>query len=82
MAIPTRINTGRIVQATSISVLCVVLDGTGLALALNLTMMATSSPRTNSVMTVMIQNRMLWNQAMSSITGVAASCRPYLQGSG
>ncbi len=70
------------VQATSISVLWVVFDGTGLALALNLTTTITSSASTNSVMTVMIQNRILWNQAMSSITGVTASCRPYLQGSG
>ena len=82
MAMATRISTGMIVQATSISVLWVVFDGTGFALALNLTMTITSSASTNSVMTVISQNRKVWNQAMSSITGVTASCRPNFQGSG
>jgi hypothetical protein len=33
MAMPTRISTGTSVQITSMKVLCVVLDGTGFALA-------------------------------------------------
>src|SRR5712672_1364369 len=81
-AIPTRISTGMMVQATSISVLCVVLEGTGLALALNFTATIASSASTNSVMMVMSQNRKLWNQMMFSITGVAASCSVYSQGAG
>src|SRR3954468_25091938 len=80
--IPTRISTGTSVHATSISVLWVVRDGTGLALALNFTTTVTSSASTNSVMTVMIQSSMLWNQAMLSITGVAAPCSVYSQGAG
>ena len=46
---PTRISTGISVQATSIRVLWVVRDGTGLALALNFTTIVISSPSTNSV---------------------------------
>ncbi len=42
------------VHATSIRVLCVVFDGTGLALALNFTITMTSSASTNNVMAVMI----------------------------
>src|SRR6202161_2798518 len=76
----TRISTGIRVQATSIMVLWVVLEGTGLALAVNFTTTMTNSARTNSVMTVMSQNRKLWNQTMFSITGVAASCRLYSHG--
>src|SRR3954454_3753665 len=81
-AMPTRISTGMMVQATSISVLCVVLEGMGFFLALNLTMTMTSSASTNSVMMVISQNRKLWNQMMFSITGVAASCSVYSQGAG
>src|SRR5205823_13697277 len=81
-AMPTRINTGISVQATSISVLWVVREGTGLAFALNFTTTATSSASTNSVMTVMIQSSMLWNQEMLSITGEAASCNVYSHGAG
>src|SRR5450759_5471145 len=71
---PTGISTGSRVQATSIRVLWVVLEGTGLDLALNFTTTITSSARTNSVMTVMSTDRKLWNQTMLSITGEAASC--------
>src|ERR1700704_4746593 len=81
-AMATRISTGMMVQATSISVLCVVLEGTGLALALNFTAMITSNASTNSVMMVMSQNRKLWNQMMFSITGVAASCSFHSHGAG
>src|SRR3954452_20620695 len=81
-AMPTRISTGMMVQATSISVLWVVLDGMGFFLALNFTMTITSSASTNSVMMVISQNRKLWNQMMFSITGVAASCSLYSQGAG
>src|SRR3954469_9169727 len=81
-AMPTRISTGMMVQATSISVLWVVLDGIGLALALNFITTMTSSASTNSVMMVISQNRKLWNQMMFSITGVAASCSVYSQGAG
>ena len=79
---PTRISTGISVQATSIKVLWVVLEGIGFDLALNLITTATRSPRTNSVMTVMSTSRKLWNQVMFSITGVAASCSLYSHGAG
>ena len=52
-AMLTRIRTGIIVHATSIAVLCVVFEGTGLAVALNFTTQIISSARTNSVITVM-----------------------------
>ena len=54
---PTRISTGISVQATSISVLWVVLEGTGLALALNFTTTMTSSASTNSVIMVMMHEQ-------------------------
>src|SRR4051794_23233097 len=79
-AMPTRISTGIRVHATSIRVLWVVLEGIGLALALNLTTTAISNARTNSVMMVMSQNRKLWNQTMLSITGEADSCSVYSHG--
>ena len=67
-AMATRISTGIRVQATSIRVLWVVLEGIGLALALNFTTTMISSTSTNSVMMVMIQTRRVWNQVMLSIT--------------
>ena len=70
------------VQATSISVLCVVLEGIGLALALNFTITMTRSARTNRVMMVISQNRKLWNQVMLSITGLADSCSVISHGLG
>ena len=79
---PTRISTGIRVQATSIRVLWVVLEGTGLDLALNLITTMISSARTNSVMTVISTNRKLWNQVMLSITGVADSCSFNSHGAG
>src|SRR3954447_17390271 len=81
-AIPTRINTGISVQATSIRVLWVVLDGTGLALALNFTTTMTSSTRTNRVIIVMIHTSRVWKLMMFSITGVAASCSVISHGLG
>src|SRR3981081_3340035 len=81
-AMPTRISTGMMVQATSISVLCVVLEGTGLALALNLTATIASRASTNRGMTVISQNRKLWNQVMLSITGLADSCSVISHGLG
>src|SRR5216683_6693999 len=81
-AIETRISTGISVQATSIRVLWVVLDGTGLVLALNFTTTITKSTSTNSVMMVMSQNSTLWNQVICSITGVAAACSLYSHGAG
>ena len=81
-AMPTRISTGIRVQATSIRVLWVVLEGTGLALALNFTTTMTSSASTNSVMMVISQSRKLWNQMMFSITGEPASCSLYSHGAG
>src|SRR5918995_3986006 len=80
--IATRISTGIRVQATSISVLWVVLEGTGLALALNLTTTMTSSTSTNSVMRVMIQTSQVWNEVIVSITGEADSCRVHSHGAG
>ena len=59
-----------------------VLEGTGLALALNFTTTVISSARTNSVITVMRQSRKSWNQMMLSITGVADSCRLNSHGDG
>src|SRR6266404_9970572 len=79
-AMPTKISTGISVQATSIRVLCVVLEGTGLDLALNFTTTMISSARTNSVMTVISTSRKLWNQVMFSITGDADSCSLYSHG--
>src|ERR1700692_560661 len=78
----TRISTGIRVHATSIRVLWVVLEGTGLALALNFTTTMTSSTRTNSVMAVMSTSRKSWNQVMLSITGVADSCSLNSHGAG
>ena len=78
----TRISTGIRVQATSIRVLWVVREGTGLARALNLTTTVTSSASTNSVMTVMIQSSALWKRVMLSMTGVAAPCSLYSHGAG
>ena len=54
---PTRISTGIRVQATSIRVLWVVLEGTGLALALNFITTVISRASTNSVMMVMIHQQ-------------------------
>ena len=68
-AMPTRISTGTSVQATSISVLWVVRDGTGLAFELNFTTTTTSSASTNSVMTMISTDKKSWNQTMLSITG-------------
>ena len=79
---PTRISTGISVQATSISVLCVVLEGTGLALALNFITTTTRSASTNSVISVISTNRKLWNQTMFSITGEAAGCSVISHGCG
>ena len=52
-AIAVRITTGISVQATSSSVLCVVLVGTGLAFALKRKITISSSTRTNNVIAVM-----------------------------
>src|SRR6478752_5716676 len=79
---PTRISTGISVQATSISVLWVVRDGTGLAFALNLTTTITSSASTKSVISVIRTNRKLWNQTMLSITGEADGCSVHSHGEG
>ena len=78
----TRISTGISVQATSISVLWVVLEGTGLALALNFTTTMTKSASTNRVISVMITSSRLWKLMMFSITGVAASCSVISHGLG
>src|SRR5215212_5304338 len=81
-AITTRMTTGITVQATSSSVLCVVRDGVGLALALNLTITTNSSARTNTVSAMMIQRTKLWNQVMSSIEGAADCWKPICHGVG
>ena len=78
----TRISTGISVQATSIRVLWVVREGTGLVLALNLTTTMTSSASTNSVMMVMVPSSQLWKVVMKSITSVADSCSVYSHGAG
>src|SRR6476659_6021529 len=80
--IPTRISTGTSVQATSISVLCVVRDGTGLAFALNFMTTITSNARTNSVISVISTNRKLWNQTILSITGEADCWSVHSHGAG
>src|SRR5579863_8775932 len=80
IATVTRISTGMSVHATSIRVLWVVREGTGLALALNLTTTITSSASTNRVMTVMVPSSQLWNTVMKSITSVADSCSLYSHG--
>ena len=81
-AIATRITTGITVQATSISVLCVVFEGVGLALALNFTITINKSASTNKVMIVMTQSRMSWNQVMSSMVGAADFWKPICHGTG
>src|ERR1700674_3354152 len=81
-AMATRISTGIRVQATSIRVLWVVLEGTGLALALNFTTMIASSASTNRVMSVIVISSQLWNEVMSSITCVADPCSLYSHGAG
>ena len=55
MAIATRIRTGTIVQATSRSVLWVVLEGTGFRFSLKRTAMMTIRPSTKRQMIVMSQ---------------------------
>src|SRR6187402_2782488 len=82
IAMATRISTGISVQATSINVLWVVLEGIGLALALNLTTTAIRSPSTNSVITVIVTTSQVWNVVMKSITSVADSCSVHSQGAG
>src|SRR6516165_9429822 len=81
-AMLTRIKTGISVQATSINVLWVVRDGTGLARALNLIITVTRSASTNSVITVMMPRSRAWNEWMSSITGVADCCSVNSHGAG
>ena len=51
--------TGTVVQATSRMVLCVVLDGVGLALALKRTKIINNKRDTNNTMPTMITNSML-----------------------
>ena len=75
-------STGTTVQITSMVVLWVVRDGTGLLRALNFTATITSSASTNSVIAAISHSRKSWNQMMSSITGVAPFCMPSCQGSG
>ncbi len=70
IAIATRISTGRIVQATSSRVLCVVRDGTGFACSLNFTATAIRSASTNSEIAVMIQTSQVWKRCTSWATGV------------
>src|SRR5579883_1283430 len=82
IAIVTRISTGMSVQATSMRVLWVVREGTGLVLALNLTITVTRSARTKRVMTVMVPRSQLWNAVMKSITSVADPCSLYSHGAG
>jgi hypothetical protein len=81
-AITTRMMTGRMVQRTSIGVLWVVREGVGLARALKRTTTIPNSTRTNSVIALMSQSSKSWNQTMSTMTGVAAGCRPSCQGAG
>src|SRR6202035_6084373 len=70
------------VGPSSIRVLCVVLEGIGLALALNFTTTVTSSPRTNSVISVMTTSSQSWKLVMLSITGEADPCSLYSHGLG
>src|ERR1700738_2565099 len=81
-AIATRMTTGITVQATSISVLCVVFDGVGLALALNLTITINKSASTNKVMIVMIHSKTSWNPMISSMVGAADFWKPICHGTG
>ena len=74
--------TGITVQATSISVLWVVLDGTGLARELNLKITISSNASTNSVISVMTISRKSWNQVMLSMIGVADCWKLICQGDG
>src|SRR6185437_4693334 len=82
IAMPTRIRTGIIVHATSIIVLWVVFDGTGLARALNRNIAITISAVTNSVITVMTTRSPLCIFSMLSITGDAEPAKSIPQGCG
>ena len=72
---PTRINTGIRVQATSIRVLWVVLEATGLALALNFTTIDDQQPQHDSVMTAMMHEQ----EVMERDDGVHDRRRVFLQ---
>src|SRR5262245_32051416 len=83
MAMITRMRIGATVQMISISVLWVVFEGLGLLLALNFTMTTINKARTKRVMIAVIgRSRKLWNQWMSSATGLAASWSPICHGWG
>jgi hypothetical protein len=74
--------TGTTVHSTSIAVLWVVREGTGLLRELNLTITVISSAKTKSAIAEITHKRKSWNQMMSSITGVAPFCMPSCHGSG
>ncbi len=74
--------TGPTVQITSITVLWLVLDGTGLALARNFTMTTTSSASTNSVIGTINQSVYCSNQRIWLMIGVADGCSPICHGAG
>ena len=82
IAIATRISTGRIVQATSSRVLCVVRAGTGFARSLNFTATAIRSASTNSEIAVMIQTSQVWKRCTSWATEVTGVCMAICHGSG
>ena len=67
-----------IVQAISSGVLWVVRDGVGLARALNRTITMPSRIITKTAIAVVIQNKNVLNQVMSSMIGVAESCKIHL----
>ena len=81
-AIVTRMRTGTTVHNTSMVVLWVVREGTGLLRELNFTITVISSANTKSVIAEITHNRKSWNQMMSFITGVAPFCMPSCHGSG
>ena len=70
------------VQATSSKVLCVVLDGVGLALSLKRTAQTTNKAKTNRQITVMIGiNTQLYIEWIRAATSVTASWNPSCPGS-
>ncbi len=74
---------GTTVQTTSTSVLCVVVDGLGLALALKRSSTMPSSTATRSAISTAVHSRMpSWKTVIESMIGVTEGWRPIWPGIG
>src|SRR5687768_13582890 len=78
----TRISTGAIVHTTSIIVLCVVREGTGLFFSLKRTVQMARSANTNSTITVMMMLMKMLKLWICSMIGVTASWKLICQSLG